>query len=203
MSIDHLVYLDVGFVSQKYEEGTGASPDVQVTRAEGLQAGVRIPLFSGGAFNRESKSYKASVNQMRKSIDQELTKYPEFVPTDWQRGQNTLTCWVSGKLTVAEARVSRRTHTISFGDAPQQTQSPKEEISRHTYFEIRVEDKWSLALVAKPEYLSSGFDELLEMSSGLRRYISVPVRALVRAMYHVEDMNTFVCAPLVVEEERS
>lgn len=203
MSVDETIYLDVGFVSQKYEEATGVAPDVQVSRAEGLQAGVRIPLFSGGAFSRESKSYKISISQMQKEIEQRLRAYPQFLPEAWQRGQNTFTCWVTGNLTVAEARVTRRTHTICFGDAPVNARAHEDEVSLHTYFEITVDDKLRLVLITKPEYLSSGFDDLLEISSGLRRYISIPVRGLVRVMYHVEDMNTFVCAPLVVEENKA
>ena len=37
MSVDDLIYLDVAFVSQKFEEAIGASPDVQISRAEGLK----------------------------------------------------------------------------------------------------------------------------------------------------------------------
>ena len=80
--------------------------------------------------------------------------------------EKTFTCWVAGNLTVAEARVTRRTHTIRFGGAPAQESTPEEEISRHTYFEITVDEKWRLVLITKPEYFSSGFDALLEYPAG-------------------------------------
>lgn len=57
---ERLIYLDRDFVSAAYELEKGYSPETKITKTEGLNAGIAIPLFSAGASSIESKAYSVS-----------------------------------------------------------------------------------------------------------------------------------------------
>lgn len=85
---DSLIYLDKEYISAKFEEITGYTPDTLITKTEGLNAGIRIPILSAGASSVESKSYKLSTTAMLSAIAGDLSKINEFSNTDHALGKN-------------------------------------------------------------------------------------------------------------------
>jgi len=51
---DKLIYLDPEFISAKYEEIKKVNPATQLTRTDGLKAGISIPMLSAGAHTQET-----------------------------------------------------------------------------------------------------------------------------------------------------
>ena len=76
--IDNLIYSDVEFISVKYEDITGEAPSSQLTRTEGMKAGLSIPVLSAGVHTQETRNYQLSSFGMLKKIYETLAKYPSF-----------------------------------------------------------------------------------------------------------------------------
>lgn len=64
MSFHQTIYLDKEFISELYEETTGNSPEVNITKSEGMKVGANVPIFSAKVSSTETKSYKVSTSKM-------------------------------------------------------------------------------------------------------------------------------------------
>ncbi len=182
---DKLIYLDSSFVSSKYEEIRKVSPTVQITKVEGMKAQVGIGLFSSDIHTQETKTFKISSLKMYGEIKDELLNYPDSSLSLFQNYTGTTLVWIEGNLSLGTWRES--------------SSSQKQENEVFQYFEIYCQDK-RVALLTHNEYLSSGFDSILSSSKVFQSNISIPVRSLVRLMWHVEDAENYVACPYVITE---
>jgi hypothetical protein len=183
--IDNLVYFDVEFVALKYEEITGDAPSSQLTRTEGMKAGLGIPVFSAGVHTQETRRYQLSSLGMLKKIWGTLEKYPSFDKNIHDTINKPQIVWVQGRITVS-----------IWGN-------PKDKDEKFTYFQM-LDDKENtdFSLVTKAEYTSSGYDSLFEVSPAIQNNINIPISALVKILYYSTIGKSFVSTPfLIIERE--
>ena len=185
LKIDSLIYSDVEFISLKYEESTGKAPSSQLTKTEGMRAGLSIPVLSAGVHTQETKNYQLSSLGMLKEVYVTLKKYPTFDKGIHGIINKPQIVWVQGKITVSE------------------WSNPKNKDDKYPYFQLIADkDNSDFSLVTKAEYTSSGYDSLLGITPALQNNINIPVSALVKILYYSTVGKSFVSTPfLIVERE--
>ena len=151
---DNLIYLDVEFVSLKYEEITGNAPSSQLTRTEGKKADLGIPVLSAGVHTQETRSYQLSSLGMLKKIWGDLEKYPSFVKNIHSTINKPRIYWIQGHITVS-----------IWSDS-------KDKNEKYTYFQMLDKDHTDFSLITKCEYTSSGYDSLFEISPAIQNNIN-------------------------------
>ncbi len=181
--LDNLIYLDVEFVALKYEEITGNAPSSQLTRTEGMKAGIGIPVLSAGVHTQETRSYQLSSVGMLKKIWENLKKYPSFDKNSHTTIEKPQIFWVKGHITVS-----------TWGNQ-------KNRDEKYTYFQMLDKDKTDFSLVTKSEYTSSGYDSLFEISPAIQNNINIPVNTLVKILYYSTVGKSFVSTPFLILEK--
>ncbi len=68
LDLDKLIYLDVEFISRKYEELTGTNPSESITKQEGAQAGIKALFMNAGVHTQESRSYTVTSREMLQAV---------------------------------------------------------------------------------------------------------------------------------------
>ena len=199
---DGLLYLDKEYISNKYEEIKNVSASVRITKTEGLNAGVKIPLFSAGASAVESKSYELSTNAMLIEILDELKKLLNFDPSSHDVGKPSSYCWVNGTMSISKITLKRNKYTLTIIGEPKESQKkPEELISEETYFCVKDEKGNKFALLANGEYFASGIQSIAEYSSTLVNEVSFPIQALIRVLPVKNEFNEWASVPLIIREK--
>ena len=85
----------------EHEEITGEAPSSQLTRTEGMKAGLGIPVLSAGVHTQETRSYQLSSLGMLKNIWETLEKYPSFDKNIYDTINKPQIVWVQGRITVS------------------------------------------------------------------------------------------------------
>ncbi|AFY62775.1 hypothetical protein [Synechococcus sp. PCC 6312] len=182
INLDKLIYLDLEFISRKYEEITGENPDESVTRQEGKNAGINALFMNAGFTTQESRSYKLTSRGMLKEIWEILFKnYEQFKENEFKNNMGTSIAWIQGSLTIGEWKQSG-------------SQNPGFEFLQLNHNEKRT------AFLSDREYLAAGFRELFGASSALKLNISIPVICLSRIMWHVDAARSYTACPYVIIE---
>lgn len=179
MDYEDLLYLDVDFLSEKYETETGEAPKTVISRSEGLNAEAGISFLKSGLNSQITKQFSSSNQAMFKAIIRSIKEYPEF-SVDLQPGLKPVTAWIEGQLTIG--------HWES-----------KKHLEKHlnVFFEIK-NNEISYSLILKKEYFFSNVETLEIISPALQRFIQIPVRALCKVLYPLPDIQTFVASPYVI-----
>lgn len=180
-SLDKLIYLDLEFISRKYEELNGTDPATKTTFQESGNAVIKAFFANAGISTQESRTFSITSRQMLQNIWEHLhKKYEDFVT--FENYQGTKLVWISGKLTLGEWK---------------QRGSEK---PGYEYFELKF-DTGRMALLTQESYFSAGFAQALSASPALKGNIGIPVRCLARVMWHVEEAKNYVACPYVVFEK--
>ncbi len=180
IDLDKLVYLDLEFVSRKYEEIRNIDPSSKVTAQVRASGSVRAFFATVGASTQESRTYSITSREMIISIWPELGRtYEKFTTFENYRG--TKIQWVAGDLTIGEWR----------GCGSEQP--------GYEYFELKVDGR-RMAFLAQEAYFSAGFEQVFRASPVLKGNIGIPVRCLARIMWHAVDAGNFVCCPYLIVE---
>ena len=180
-NLDRLVYLDLEFISRKFEELTGSNPAAKVTRQEGASAGLKAFFVTAGVTTQESRTYSITSREMLQRLWKHLTEhYEQF--TAFKNHQGTKLLWVSGSLTVGEWK------------------KRDDEVLGYEYFELNHAGE-RMAFLAEGSYFSAGFSQVLRASPALKGNIGIPVRCLARVMWHVNNAKNYVVCPYVIVEE--
>jgi hypothetical protein len=179
---DKLIYLDAEFISAKYEEIKKVNPATQLTRTEGLKAGISVPMLSAGAHTQETKSFSISTRQMYQEISKDIEKYPNFEPERFENHKGTKIVWLEGEITIAEWVGSQ------------------DKDDRYEFYELGIDNK-RVAFLTHREYFASGFSEVFEASTALKGNISIPVRVLARVMWYVETAKNYTACPYLIFEK--
>lgn len=199
---DSLIYLDKEYISAKYEEITGYTPDTSITKTEGLNAGIRIPILSAGASSIESKSYKLSTTAMLSAIADDLSKINEFSSIDHALGKRSKIAWVTGKFFVSQVKVTRTKQTITIIGKPKETDgATKEQVAEENYFKISANDEVNFALITAPDYFSSGIDSFRSLLGSVVHLVDIPVRALLRIYPSKSAFEEWIATPLIIIED--
>ncbi len=103
LDLDKLIYLDVEFISRKYEELTGTNPSESITKQEGAQAGIKALFMNAGVHTQESRSYTVTSREMLQAVWTKIAEsYPSFDENTFNNYQGTSIAWLSGELTIGE-----------------------------------------------------------------------------------------------------
>lgn len=198
---ERLIYLDRDFISATYEVEKGYSPETKITKTEGLNAGLRIPLFSAGASSIESKSYEVSTIGMLLKLENQLSNYPDFSITDHEFGKSSHICWVNGKLTIEKVALKRRKQTITLVGKPSQPSDDDKEklVAEEFYFSIH-SDADSFALIPTQDYFVSGVSSFTELAGTVIGPIEMPVKALIRVYSAQTSFKQWIAVPMVILE---
>ena len=183
VKIDKLIYLDAEFISAKYEEIKKVNPATQLTRTEGLKAGISIPMLSAGAHTQETRSFSVSTRQMYQEICSDLEKYPIFEPKTFENYKGTKIVWLEGQITIAE------------------WVGPKGEDDKYEFYALLLNGQQEVAFLTHREYFAAGFSEVFEASPALKGNISIPVRTLARVMWYVEIAKNYTACPYLIFEK--
>lgn len=177
---DKLIYLDLEFISRKYEGIFGVDPTAKITKQEGASAGVKALFANAGVTTQESRTYSITSRQMLHALwdhlDQNYLNFDQF-----ENYNGTRITWMQGSLTLGEWR-----------DA--ESKEPGYEFYQLNHNSERT------ALLGDNGYFAAGFSKIFGASSALKGNISIPVRCLVRMMWHVDDAKNYVACPFVIIE---
>jgi hypothetical protein len=198
---DRLIYLDREYISSYFEAATGASPETLITRTEGLNAGIKVPLLNAGASSAESKSYSISTLKMLFEVIQKLDQIKPFQQDSHQVGARSSVCWVDGLLTVGGVKVKRRTHHFKFGfDGSPPPESEEEFVAEEKFFLVKSGES-KFALITSPDYFTTGLDAFPGLQGSVVNQVNIPVRALLRVFSAKSSFEEWVSSPLVILEK--
>lgn len=180
---DRLVYLDLEFVSRKYEEKFGVDPHAKITKQQGGNAGITAFFANAGISTQESRAYSTTSRQMLHSLWEGLNAgYPEF--DSFENYKGTRLAWMSGSLTLGEWRKAG-------------TRDPGYE-----FFQLKKGEQRTVFL-ANESYFAAGFSRMLTASEALKVNIGIPVICLARVMWHADQAKNYVACPYVVIEQNA
>lgn len=177
---DHLVYLDLEFVSRKYEEFSGTNPSEQIIKQEGASTGLKAFFATAGLSTQESRSYSITSREMLHNLWSSLFEnYGDF--DNFENYKGTRIAWMKGDLTLGEWR------------------NPEKKETGYEFYQLN-HNSQRTAFLADTSYFSAGFAKIFGASPALKGNISIPVICLARVMWHVEDARNFVACPYVIVE---
>lgn len=177
---DRLVYLDLEFISRKYEGKFGSDPGTTITKQQGAKAGITAYFANAGVTTQESRTYSLTSRSMLHSLwDKIDSDYPVFGTFENYKG--TQIAWIEGDLTIGEWANSE-------SDEP-----------GYEFYQLN-HNSQKTAFLSNESYFSAGFASVFEASEALKGNIGIPVRCLARIMWHVDDAKNYVACPYVIIE---
>lgn len=179
MNYEELLYLDLDFLADKFEESTGTAPKTVISKNEGIEAQAGISFLKSGLHSQVTRQFTTSAQTMLKSIAGDLEIYPAHTPS-FEAGQKPTNAWVKGSLTIGR---------WSKDETTEQTQN--------VFFEV-IAGSHRYSLLPKNEYFLSNIETLEIISPALQRWIQIPVRMFCKALYSLPDIKTFVVAPYLL-----
>jgi len=179
MSFDDILYLDVDFLSLKFEEKTGVAPKTVVSKNEGMDAQAGISFLKSKLHSQVTKQFTSSNFGMFNSVESVLNEYPNHSP-DLTPGTPSINVWVEGKLSIGQ-----------WGD------QPNSDVATNVFYEVKVGD-YRYTLLPQNEYFLANLQALEIISPALQRFIQIPVKMLCKVLYPLPDIKTFVVTPYVV-----
>lgn len=179
MEYDTLLYLDVDFLSEKYEEVTGVAPNTVISKNEGMDAQAGITFLKSKIHSQVTKQFSASNQVMLKAIKKCLEQYPEATH-EMDVGLAPKNCWVEGTLSIGQ-----------WGD------EKNSETALNQFFEIKA-GEIAYSLLPQNEYFLANLQVLEIISPALQRHINIPVKMLCKLLYPLPDINTIVSTPYVI-----
>ena len=179
MKHDDILYLDVDFLSDKFEEKTGTAPRTVISRNEGMDAQAGISFLKSGLHSQVTKQFTSSSQTMLKETSKALEGYPKHTP-DLKPGIKPCTAWVSGSLTIGQWGAEKNS-----------------EKALNIFFEVK-SGEFSYSLLPKNQYFLANVEALEVISPALQRYIQIPVSMLCKILYPLPDIRTFVVTPYLI-----
>ncbi|MFV8817140.1 hypothetical protein [Haliea sp. E17] len=177
---DRLIYLDLEFISRKYEEIFETDPNTRFTKQQSGKAEIGALFATAGVNTQESRSYSLTSRQMLHKLWDELKKrYGKL--ESFENYQGTQIGWIKGDLTLGE-------WSTRGSDEP-----------GYEFYQLIQNDERT-AFLTELGYFSAGFANIFGASSALKGNISIPVKCLIRVMWHVEDARNYVACPYVIIE---
>lgn len=198
--LDRLVYLDRDFISASYEERTGMAPTTQITKAEGMNAGAKIPFFSAGLSAGESRTFGVSSLGMLRELLPHLDDLPSLTPDMVGAKKRSTTGWIVGELSIFKVEVKEQgKEHEQLSKSSLSAGYNNQTVASETYFAIHGSGL-KLALITTPDYFSSGLNALTKLYETVLEETTIPARALVRVMASRSTFNEWVGIPLVILE---
>lgn len=73
MTYEELLYLDLDFLADKFEEITGTAPKTVISKNEGMDAQAGIAFLKSGLHSQVTKQFTSSSQTMLKSVSKNLS----------------------------------------------------------------------------------------------------------------------------------
>lgn len=181
MNLDNILYLDVDFLTNKYEEETGMAPNTLLSKDEGMNAQAGVSFLKSKLHSQITKQFSTSSRVMLKAIDANLKNYPPHEP-DLNPGIAPVNAWIEGYLTIGNWSRNKD------GKGP----------VTDVFYEI-VTNEIRYSLLPQSEYFLANLGALENVSEGLRRYIKIPVKALCKVLYPLPDIKFIVATPYIIK----
>lgn len=179
---DLLIYLDLEFISRKYEEKFDTDPDLKITMQQGAKADISAFFANAGITTQESRTYSITSRSMLHALWKKLNSdYHLF--SNFTNYEGTKIVWMEGVLTIAE---------WSNSDEPS---------SRFEFYQLNHPNNQRTAFLSNESYFSAGFANVFKASSALKGNIGIPVKCLARIMWHVDDAKNYVACPYIIIEK--
>jgi hypothetical protein len=184
VDLDKLVYLDIDYVSRKYEELTGSNPKEQISKQEGGHATIKTFIAGAGISTHETRTYSVTSRDMLQRIWKGINEgYIVFNETSFANYSGTKIVWIEGMLTIASWNKEDDIDSI------------------YKFIQIKnTESSKKTALLTNMEFFAAGFKEVLSASKALTLNVGVPVRCLLRIMWHVDASQMYTACPYVIVE---
>jgi hypothetical protein len=179
MTYDDMLYLDLDFLTEKYEENTGVAPNTVISRNEGMNAQAGIAFLKSGLHSQVTKQFTSSNQTMLKAVQSAIDEYPPFSPS-LELGLKPCNAWVEGRLTIGQWGEEKNSGT-----------------ALNVFFEVKSEG-YCYSLLPQNEYFMANIEVLEIISPALQRYIQIPIRMLCKVLYPLPDIKTFVVTPYLI-----
>jgi len=179
MTYDDILYLDLDFLAEKYEEKTGISPNTVISRNEGLNAQAGITFLKSSLHSQVTKQFTSSNQTMLKAVQPTLDEYPSFSPS-LVPGLRPCNVWIEGRLTIGHWGEDENSDT-----------------ALNVFFDVK-SGGFRYSLLPQNEYFMANIGALEIISPALQRYIQIPVRMLCKVLYPLTDIKTFVVTPYLI-----
>jgi len=179
MEYDNLLYLDIDFLSEKYEEVTGIAPNTVISKNEGMDAQAGIPFLKSKLHSQVTKQFSASNQVMLKATKKCLDQYPKATHA-MEIGLAPKNCWVEGELSIG-----------------QWGKEENSERALNVFYEIKA-DEITYSLLPQNEYFLANLQALEIISPALQRHINIPVKMLCKLLYPLPDIKTIVSTPYII-----
>ena len=179
MHYDDILYIDVDFLADKFEEKTGTAPRTLISKSESMGAEANALFLKSGLNSQITKQFSSSSQSMLNNLLDVLDKYKKHDPK-LEPGVKPQNVWVVGSLTIGQ-----------WGD------EKNSEKALNVFFEVKCGEH-SYSLLPKNEYFLAGIEALQIVSPALQRYIQIPVRMLCKVLYPLPDICTFVVTPYLI-----
>lgn len=101
MRYDDVLYIDVDFLADKFEEKTGTAPHTVISKSEGMDAEANAWFLKSGLNSQVTKQFSSSNQSMLKVVLEALEKYPQHEPK-LEPGVKPNNVWVVGNLTIGQ-----------------------------------------------------------------------------------------------------
>lgn len=188
--IHRLIYLDRDYIAGVYEAATGTPSKTQITKTEGKKAGAAIPVFSAEISAGETRTFSLSTIAMLNEVLPELSSFSPLTPNGIKVGTRSVIGWVDGEMSVFKVNLRRR-------EPPNNCESV---LASEKYFGIHHSDGLKVALLATPEYFSSGIASLTALYETVLGEHAFSVKALVRALPGKSSFEEIIAVPLIILE---
>ena len=191
---DLIVYMDSEFVARKYEEITDSSPTLTIAKSLDLSAGIGLLGMKADATVRETRSYAVSIWKMLEETWAHISAYPKF------SGQLSIRpVWFEGMLGVGGAEHKKTSmHTQYTKDSPPRTERKVDHLGDDTYFVLRTSPEFSIPMLTRQQYFSSGYDQILLNTHGERPMIWVHVHILGKVLFRNPAYDVSMMVPYLI-----
>ncbi len=179
MQYDDLLYLDIDFLAEKYEEETGTAPNTIISKNEGMDAQAGISFLKSKLHSQVTKKFSVSNREMLKKTQKRLSDYPT-ANLELKPGMSPVNTWVEGRLSIGQWGKDKNSQD-----------------SINVFYEIK-SSNFSYSLLPQNEYFLANLQALEIISPALQRYIDIPVNMLCKVLYPLPDINTFVVTPYII-----
>jgi hypothetical protein len=134
---EDLLYLDLDFLADKYEEVTGTAPKTVISKNEGMDAQAGISFLKSGLHSQVTRQFTSSSQTMLNAVTKKLGEYPDY-KASFDPGFKPLNAWIKGRLTIGQWGKEKNSKT-----------------ALNVFFEVKAGDV-SFALLPKNEYFLVG-----------------------------------------------
>lgn len=180
MHFEDLLYLDLDFLADKFEEETGTAPKTVISKNEGMEAHAGFSFLKSGLHSQVTRQFVSSSQTMLSAVESKLAAYPDY-KVSFESGHKPTNAWIKGRLTIGQ-----------WGDDEKNSKT-----ALNVFFEVKAgEDRF--ALLPKNEYFLANLEALEIISPALQRWIQIPVRVLAKVLYPLPDIQTVVVTPYII-----